>query len=115
MPVRGASAQEQFEIVARIEDIPVGDLLGVAKSNGERICLANVDGEIIAVSDVCTHQDFSLCQGTLLPGAAIECAWHGARFSLRTGKVLRMPAESPLPVYHVRIENGNVLVGGTRR
>ena len=106
--------EENFEPVARLMDVPEGELLGVAKSDGERICLANVGGEIMAVSDTCTHQDFSLCQGTLLPDATIECAWHGARFSLRSGKVLRMPAETRLPVYQVRVINGAILVGGLK-
>ena len=105
------STDEDFEPLARLIDVPVGELVGVAKSNGERICLANVGGEIMAVSDMCTHQDFSLCQGTLLPNATIECAWHGARFSLRSGEALRLPAETPLPVYEVRVVNGSILVG----
>ncbi|MGI9076284.1 MAG: Rieske (2Fe-2S) protein [Gemmatimonadaceae bacterium] len=108
------SRQEDFEPVARLMDVPVGALVGVAKLDGERICLANVDGEIMAVSDICTHQEFSLCQGTLLPNATIECAWHGARFSLRSGKALRTPAEASLPVYQVRVINGAILVGGRR-
>jgi len=105
------STEENFEPVAHLADVPAGELVGVTRSDGERICLANVDGEIIAVSDTCTHQDFSLCQGTLLPDATIECAWHGARFSLRSGKALRAPAETPLPVYRVRVVNGAILVG----
>lgn len=100
--------------MARLADVPAGELVGVAKSDGERICLANVDGEIMAVSDICTHQDFSLCQGTLLPDATIECAWHGARFSLRSGKPLRFPAETSLPVFQVRVVNGAILVGGRK-
>ncbi len=108
------STEEDFEPVARLMDVPVGELVGVAKSDGERICLANVNGEIMAVSDMCTHQDFSLCPGTLLPDATIECAWHGARFSLRNGRALRAPAELALPVYQVRVVNGAILVGGRK-
>lgn len=108
------STEESFEPVAQLVDVPVGELIGVTRSDGERICLANVDGEILAVSDTCTHQDFSLCQGTLLPDAIIECAWHGARFSLHSGKALRPPAETPLPVYSVRVDDGAILLGGRK-
>lgn len=108
------STEESFGPVAQLVDVPVGELIGVTRSDGERICLANVDGEILAVSDTCTHQDFSLCQGTLLPNAIIECAWHGARFSLHSGKALRPPAETPLPVYSVRVVDGAILVGGRK-
>jgi 3-phenylpropionate/trans-cinnamate dioxygenase ferredoxin subunit len=41
--------------------------------------------------------------------------WHGAQFDCRTGAVRKGPAEDPLPVYDVKIENGKVLVGPRRR
>ena len=104
-----------YEPVARIDDIPEGDLLSVEKSNGEKICLANLGGEIVALSDTCTHQEFPMSQGTILPGGTIECAWHGARFDCRTGAVRHPPADEPLPVFDVRIENGEVFVGGRKR
>ena len=97
------------------EDVPPGDLLGVVTTRGERICIANCDGELLAVSNVCTHQDFEMSLGTIRPGCVIECAWHGAQFDVRTGDVIREPATEPLPVYHVRIANGEILVGPRRQ
>lgn len=102
---------EGFEVVARVEDVPDGELLGVEKSNGDRICLVNCDGEIRAVSDNCTHQDFPMSAGLMHPGCVIECAWHGAMFDCRSGAVLRMPAVKPLPTYEVVVQDGEILVG----
>ena len=52
-----------------------------------------------------------LSDGTLRTDGSVECAWHGARFDCRTGKVCRGPAEDPVPVFPVRIENDRVLIG----
>ena len=49
--------------------------------------------------------------GDVLPDGTIQCAWHGARFDCATGEVRQIPASEPLPVYQVRIEKGQVLVG----
>ncbi len=107
----------QFELVARVEDVPEGGLLGVEKADGERICLINHKGEIHAVSNNCTHQDFPMSEGYLVPsagGCVIECTWHGAAFDCVTGAVRKQPAVEPLPVYHVRVTDGNIFVGGRK-
>jgi nitrite reductase/ring-hydroxylating ferredoxin subunit len=69
------------------------------------------NGEISALSDICTHQHFSMSLGDLLADGTLQCAWHGARYDCRTGEVKQVPAISPLPVFQVRLENGQVLVG----
>ena len=71
----------------------------------------NYRGSIGAIGNVCTHAEFAMSDGTLLNGAMIECVWHGARYELATGRVCRGPAEDPLPVFPVRIEDNRVLVG----
>ncbi|MGH7665445.1 MAG: Rieske (2Fe-2S) protein [Gemmatimonadaceae bacterium] len=105
--------RDGFEPLARLEDLPDGTLLPVRRTSGERICLVNDGGELYAVSDVCTHQDFPMSEGQICDGA-IECIWHGARFDLRSGAVLRAPATDPLPRYEVRVENDEILVGPRR-
>ncbi len=73
------------------------------------IALYNVDGEIFATEDTCTHGQSSLCDG-YLDGDVIECAWHMARFSVRTGKPLSLPAVKPLRSFPVRIVDGKVFL-----
>jgi nitrite reductase/ring-hydroxylating ferredoxin subunit len=109
------SASEPFELVARLDDVPDGGLLGVVKQTGDRICLARLDGEIYALSNNCTHQDFPMSDGVLLPNGCIECAWHGAMFDCRTGAVKRFPATDPIGVYEVKVEHGDIYVGGRKR
>jgi nitrite reductase/ring-hydroxylating ferredoxin subunit len=100
-----------FEYLADVADLPDGTLLGVTRTNGEEICLFNFRGTIGAVGNVCTHAEFLLSDGTLRNDGSLECVWHGARFDCCTGRVCRGPAEDPVQVYLVRIEDGRVLVG----
>ena len=100
-----------FENVASVDEVPDEGTLAVARSDGLRICLIKSRGRISAVADNCTHQDFEMNLGDVLPDGTIQCAWHGARFDCITGEVRQGPALIPLPVYEVRIEGDNVLVG----
>jgi 3-phenylpropionate/trans-cinnamate dioxygenase ferredoxin component len=100
-----------FETVASLHDLPDGIAVQRVLSTGEAVCLIRQRSEVSAVSDICTHQHFSMSQGDVLPDGTLQCAWHGARFDCRTGEVRQGPAESPLPVYAVRVEGDVVLVG----
>ena len=103
-----------FEKLASVNDIPDDGVLGVSRSDGQRICLIKAGGRISAVADTCTHQEFEMSLGDVLPDGTIQCAWHGARFDCATGEVRQGPALFPLPVFEVKLEGDDVLVGGTR-
>ena len=81
----------------------------VIMPRGERIALCNVDGELYAIDDVCTHDGGPLDQGELL-GDQIECPRHGAMFDIRTGKALTLPAIFPIKTYPVRIEGNDIQI-----
>jgi 3-phenylpropionate/trans-cinnamate dioxygenase ferredoxin subunit len=101
--------------LARLSDLPDGSALGVTMEDGTRICLVNDGGEIKAISDVCTHQGYSMASGNLLGEGRIECAWHGTVYDCRTGAVERGPATEPITVYEVTVENGEIYVGERAR
>ena len=71
------------------------------------IAVFNIDGELYAIEDVCTHDGGDLAGGEL-HGYEIECPRHGARFDLRTGAALRPPAYEPTTTFPVKVENGAV-------
>lgn len=104
-------SQQPFENLASVNDIPDEGVLGVTRSDGQRLCLVRSQGRVIAVANNCTHQDFEMSLGDVLPDGTLQCAWHGARFDCATGEVMQGPALSPLPVFEVRIEGQSVLVG----
>jgi 3-phenylpropionate/trans-cinnamate dioxygenase ferredoxin subunit len=88
-----------------------GMVLQRVRPSGDAICLVRYNGEISALSDICTHQHFSMSLGDLLPDGTLQCAWHGARYDCRTGEVKQVPATSPLPVFEVRLDGDTILVG----
>jgi 3-phenylpropionate/trans-cinnamate dioxygenase ferredoxin component len=73
------------------------------------LVLAHVGGRFYAIDDRCTHDDGPLGEGQL-DGFAIVCPRHGARFDVRDGRVLAMPATRPTPSYQVQVEGDDVLV-----
>ena len=78
---------------------------------GEDIVLARLDGAWYAIQDRCTHAGCSFSEeGAELRGPLVECACHGSEFDVRTGAVVRGPAEAPVRTFPVRIENGRVEV-----
>jgi 3-phenylpropionate/trans-cinnamate dioxygenase ferredoxin subunit len=104
----------EFEPVALVSELVEGRLAQRILTTGEAVCLVRHEGRISALSDICTHQHFSMSQGDLLHDGTIQCAWHGARYDCRTGEVKQIPATSPLPVYEVRIDGDQVFVGARR-
>ena len=99
----------EFVTVAKNGDVPVGEAR-VFSLNGKHIALCNVDGTFYAIDDVCTHDGGPLGEG-YLEGDQIECPRHGARFDVKTGKALTLPAVMPVQSYPVQVEGGEVKVG----
>jgi 3-phenylpropionate/trans-cinnamate dioxygenase ferredoxin subunit len=71
----------------------------------------NIDGELYAVEDRCSHDDGPLVEGDWEPEEAVViCPRHGSRFDIRTGRPLTLPAFEPVATYEVRVEDGLVKV-----
>ena len=101
----------EFVKVATVDQLPPGTLLGIEMPDGLKICLAHTDdGEIYAVVDRCSHRDFPMSTGMLHGGQTIECAWHGARFDLKTGRALKLPAIKAIQTFEVKVDGNDILV-----
>ena len=84
--------------------------LGAVIVQGREIALARLDdGSWAAFDNDCTHEECPLADGDL-DGDRITCYCHGSVFDLRTGEVLEGPADEPLAVYLVRVEDGELQV-----
>ena len=81
----------------------------VVDADGTHIAVFNLDGAYYAIEDVCTHDDGPLGEGTLR-GAEVECPRHGAKFDVRDGRVLCLPAPLPIPTYEVKVEGEAIKV-----
>ncbi len=104
----GKQADETWVKVATLSECPPGQLLEVEAVN-ERIVLANVDGDLYALQNRCSHQDLPLSDGEL-EGERLECLYHGARFDVCTGKAVGLPAIKPVEIYDVQVRDQEVYV-----
>ena len=97
-----------FIKVAKVAELKSGEKKRI-KMGENFVLLAMIGHEYFAVSDTCTHRAASLCGGTLM-NKEIECPWHGAKYSLETGKPSTLPAVLPLKKYTVKIEGEDILI-----
>ena len=96
--------------VATAGEIPVG---GRKSTNIDDLEFAifNVDDEqFYAVEDVCSHDSGPLGEGEIINTYEVECPRHGARFDIRTGKALCMPAFEPIEAYPVVCKDGKIYI-----
>ena len=77
--------------------------------DGEMVALFHVQGGWYAIDDVCTHDGGPLADGELRD-FRIACPRHGAKFDIRTGAALTMPAVRPTRAHEVKVEHGGVWV-----
>jgi len=98
---------DEYIAIAALDELQPGTMkcLQVA---GKRLLLCNVNGRYYVADEMCTHEDAPLCTGSLREHT-IKCPLHGSRFDLKTGEALDDPAEIPLKVYPVKIENSQVM------
>ncbi len=72
------------------------------------ICVANVNGTITAMDNVCLHRGGPLGQG-MIEGDKLVCPWHGWQWDPKTGEAAHNPA-AKVAVYPLKIEGEDVLV-----
>src|SRR5512136_2708978 len=97
-----------FVMALAARDLPPG-MVKVVEVEGRRIAICNVDGEFFAVDDVCTHDGGPLGSGKLCD-SQIECPRHGARFDVRSGRAVVLPAVLPIRTHAVEVAEGQVRV-----
>lgn len=103
------SDQSQFVKVCEVSEITPG-AVRVFEAHGKRLAICNENGSVFAIDDRCTHDNGPLGEGELVDGE-IECPRHGARFDIRTGKAMCLPAVGAVCTYPVEVRDGEVWVG----
>lgn len=94
--------------VATLEDCPPGSLRPVMVGS-DPVVLANVDGEVYAVLDRCSHEDLPLSDGET-EGTILVCQHHGARYDLTTGAARGLPAVRPVRTFPVEIREDGIYI-----
>jgi 3-phenylpropionate/trans-cinnamate dioxygenase ferredoxin subunit len=98
----------EFHKIAGTDEVGPGEIKQyVVEERPVAVC--NVDGELHAFEDICTHQYTHLSEGEFV-GSEVKCPLHGARFDVKSGAAKTLPAVKPLPTHEVKVEDGNVYV-----
>lgn len=100
---------ETYMKVARVDEVQEGEAR-VFEVGDVEIAICRVGGVFYAIENVCSHDGGPLGEGRLY-GESIECPRHGARFDVRNGAVVRMPAVVPVRSFPTRVSEGFVFVG----
>ena len=98
----------EFIRVARASEIPAPGKM-IVEVEECLVVLVHVDGTFHCIDDVCTHDGGPLGDGQLC-GHELACPRHGAKFDVRTGKALTMPATEDTRVHEVRVVGEDVQV-----
>lgn len=97
-----------FVKVAEASAIPPGQSKFVMVEDAP-VAIFNIDGKFYAIDDICSHAEASLSEGEV-DGHTVACPKHGARFDVRTGEALCLPAWAPVNTYQVKVEGNDLLV-----
>jgi len=92
-----------------LEELPNGERLFI-EIGDQPVVVFNIAGDFYAIADVCTHDDGPLGEGEV-ENHAVICPRHGARFDVRTGEVLTLPAVMGVQAYPVRVADGMIEIG----
>ncbi len=98
-----------YRRVASLSELPPGEMAGV-EVDGESVLIANIEGAICAVSDICSHAEATLSDG-YLDDNLVECPLHGAVFDVTNGTVQEGPASENIECYRVAVEGQDIYVG----
>ena len=95
--------------VAREADLEP-DAPVLVRASGYGVLLYSHAGAIHAIAARCTHAGGPLDEGEVDDDLCVTCPWHGSRFRLADGSVVRGPATAPQPAFEVQTVDGNIEV-----
>ena len=99
MPYAKLTTESELPPTNEVKEFPCGDKM---------ICVANVDGKISALDNVCLHHGGPLGEGVIQKGKVV-CPWHGWAYGAQTGALESNPTVK-VAVYPIKVEEGQVLV-----
>ncbi|MCX5496234.1 bifunctional 3-phenylpropionate/cinnamic acid dioxygenase ferredoxin subunit [Kaistia dalseonensis] len=94
--------------VCSVDALPSGEGLRVEAEPA--VAVFHVGDAFYAVADMCTHATASMSEGYVDDDATVECPVHAARFCLKSGRALCLPATEALRTFPIVIRDGEVYV-----
>ncbi len=98
----------EFVRICALGEAPGPGEVAEMQAGGRAICVANVDGQLCALDNVCPHRQGPLGEGWVEDGAVI-CPWHSWAFEAKTGEGVHNPGMR-VEVFPLKVEGGEVLI-----
>ena len=98
-----------MEQVAETDEIQPGERRSVFVDDLPAL-LIRIDDDYFVIEDVCSHDGQPLTDGPVVD-CSIQCPRHGAKFDLRTGDALCMPATKGIRTFNVEVRNDGIWAG----
>jgi nitrite reductase/ring-hydroxylating ferredoxin subunit len=108
MEARGDASE--YVRVGRVDEFPHG-VIRAFDHDGLDVAVASYREHFYAFSNHCAHLGYPLDDsGWVSPDLQIICTSHDSTYDLSSGHLVDGPGFSGLPIYDVRVEDGEVLV-----
>lgn len=98
-----------FEKVADAGDIPEGEARMFPFGEIE-VAICRTGEEYFAVENMCSHARSPLESGPLVNVTQIRCPLHGARFDVKSGKAVCLPAVMPVKTFVVEMRGQEIWI-----
>ena len=96
--------------VCPLAELPPGTMK-IVHAGAIAVGVYNVEGDLYALEDRCSHDDGPLCEGDWEDDRCVViCPRHGAQFDIATGRALTLPAYEPVAAYPVRVRDDGMVV-----
>jgi len=96
-----------FVRATKTDEVPPGTIREF-QLDGRTIALANVNGKLFAINNVCLHRGGPLGEGQL-SGQIVTCPWHGWQYDVTSGTVVANPAVG-VETYPVEVRGNDIFV-----
>jgi nitrite reductase/ring-hydroxylating ferredoxin subunit len=83
--------------VCSIDLVPSGTIKSFL-INEKEVMVINRNGQLFCLQARCTHAGAPLAEGTI-EEYILTCPWHGSKFRITDGEVIKGPAKKVLQVY----------------
>lgn len=74
-----------------VEVGPISELTAGTVKGAGRYAVGNTGEEVFAVTRNCRHLNADLAGGTIDPDGCLVCPWHGSKYDVHTGRMVRGP------------------------
>jgi len=101
-----AAPESPWLRAARLDQIAEGRGITVHLDDAEAVAIFRHEGQLVAVTNLCAHQNGPLGEGRIIDGC-ITCPWHGFQYDFATG-CAPPPFTERLASYNLRITGSDV-------